>query len=95
MMLHNGTDTSIAAAEAITPTAATMRARVLEFVQSRGDKGATNDEIMNALSMRIQTVCPRVNELVTGGYLLDTLVRRPTQSGRSAKVWSHTLKEAS
>ena len=58
-----------AAAKAIEPKAPTKRAIVLAFVKGRSFHGATNNEIAECNGMKLQTVCPRVNEL-TKKYLL-------------------------
>lgn len=64
-----------------------MRARVFETILNRGGEGATNEEIAHLLDMRVQTVCARKNELFKKHLVVDSGVRRPTESGRSASVW--------
>lgn len=39
--------------------------------------------------MKIQTVCPRMKELREAGQLVDSQLRRDTDSGRQAVVWIH------
>lgn len=93
---HNGTPTSKAAAEAIAPTAATLRAKVLAFIRECGERGATDEEIQNALDMVGNTERPRRGELsaamligqvwVTSDGTAAPLTRK-TRSGRQAVVW--------
>lgn len=83
---HCGTETSRAAAKAIKPTAGTLRAQVHQFIKSRGDMGATRNEIEVSLSMSGNTVRPRVRELIAAGLIVDTEETRTTPSGRSASV---------
>jgi len=64
--------TSKAAAKAIQPKAPTKRAIVLAFVKGRALQGATNNEIAECNGMKLQTVCPRVNELTTKYLLRDS-----------------------
>lgn len=80
------------AAAHVAPFCAGLRAEVLEYIQSCGQRGATNEEISEATGIKLQTVCGRVNELqgndarglpvlvICGGY-------RPVKSGAKAKVW--------
>ena len=61
--------TSIAAAEAIREMAGTLRCKVFVYIVEQGDRGATRQEIADALEMRIQTVCGRVGELLRMGLI--------------------------
>lgn len=84
--------TQRAAAADVAPFCEGLRAEIYEFIRSRGEAGATNEEISDATEIKLQTVCGRVNELqgderrgfpvmvVCGGY-------RKTKSGSRAKVW--------
>ncbi|MBX9609715.1 MAG: hypothetical protein K2Y51_26130 [Gammaproteobacteria bacterium] len=82
-------ETSRQAAEEIRPRAQSYRAACLGFVYGRGRAGATNEEVGKALGMKIQTVCPRMKELREAGELVDSQMRRETESGRAAVVWIH------
>lgn len=84
--VHNGTPTSIAAAESIRPHAETQRHKILEFVRTRDEIGATREDIELALEMNGSTVRPRVLELIARGLLRETDVTRATSSGRQAVV---------
>lgn len=82
---HNRTRTSIAAAESVRLSAGTVKARVFEFIVQRG--GATNYEIVDGLGLLLQSVCARVNELKTSGFVRDSGTTRPSPTGRQAIVW--------
>ena len=71
-----GSDTSRAAAE-----------KVYDYIVSRGDYGATDDEIAVSLELRHQTASPRRRGLVIMGAVYATEERRPTRSGQTATVW--------
>lgn len=78
-------DTSRAAAEAIEPSAGSLRGMVLDLIRYRGN--ATDDEIESELDLRHQTASARRRELVLGGLIFDSGLRRKTRSGRNAIVW--------
>ena len=81
-------DTSEAAAEMVTPSAATMRRRVYEHIDRSGS--ATCDECEAALQMKHQTCSARIRELVKAGLVEDTGHRRRTRSGATARVYATT-----
>jgi len=65
-------ENSRAAADQVTPSkAASQRNRIHHFVHSRGQQGATRDEIVHTLGLDVQTVTPRVLELVRMGDLSE------------------------
>ena len=84
---HNGTQTSKDAAADIRAHAHTLRARVLAYIASRGEDGATAQEIENALGMNGSTVRPRLVELREHGTIAASMFTRLTTSGRRAVVW--------
>jgi hypothetical protein len=84
---HNGTPTSKDAAADIREHAPTLRAKVLAFVASRGDYGATSQEIEMMLDMPGNTVRPRLVELREHGTIAASMFTRLTTSGRRAVVW--------
>lgn len=84
--VHNGTSTSVAAAESVRVHAGSLRAMVLDFIRSKGDVGATRAEIEDGLNMSGNTVRPRVKELQVAGLVRDTEATRLTPSGRKASV---------
>lgn len=83
--------TSVAAAQAIEPTAGTLRAEVLKYLRSRSD-GATDEEIQQALAMPQNTERPRRIELCRLHLVADSGMTRPTASGRQAVVWKVATK---
>ena len=80
-------ETSLAAAEAIRPSAASLRMKVLGFIVARGGDGATDPEIQAALRMEGSTQRPRRVELVDAGLVRDSGRKRTTASLRRATVW--------
>ena len=90
----NYTDTSQAAADSVAPKAPNQRRRIYEFIDAKGDDGATNEEIAAALDMPQSGTSARVNEL-QGHHKtksLPVLVRdsgrtRLTRYGKAAIVW--------
>jgi len=85
-----GSDTSKAAADSMESRAPTIRKEVYDFIVSRGERGATDDEIAASLNLRHQTASPRRRNLVLMGAVHRTEERRPTRSGHSATVWIAT-----
>lgn len=81
-----GSDTSREAAESIAPVSSAIRVRIYEWIRARGRRGATCDEVEEALGLRHQTASARVRELVRSGALVDSGQRRRTRSGRTARV---------
>ena len=81
-----GQVTQQGAAAAVAGKAPAMRERVYVYVRARLD-GATNEEIADALKMKIQTVCGRVNELQKLGRSEWRGESRATCAGVKAKVW--------
>jgi len=84
--LSNGTATSDAAAEAIKPSAATLRALVLAAVRNSGSTGVTRQEIEKRTQLEGNTVRPRCMELLKAGSIVETSRTRETESGRQAVV---------
>jgi hypothetical protein len=82
-----GSPTSAAAAQAIRPSAATLRQQVFDFIMGRGIDGATDEEIQIALGMGGSTERPRRRELQLAGLIVESGEIRPTATGRAATVW--------
>jgi len=74
-----GSRTSEAAAVKITRRAPTMREHVRLYLVSRGEYGATRQEIADALGMRLQSVCGRVAELLERKQAVATERRRESR----------------
>lgn len=64
-----------------------MRARVFQFILSRGLSGATLEEIHLTLGIPENTARPRRKELEAKGWVIDSGRRRTTRAGRDAIVW--------
>ena len=79
--------TSVAAAEAIAPSAGTLRYKLLTWLRDRGEVGATDEEMQLGVPMAASTQRPRRGELVAAGYVKDSGSTRSTKSGRAAVVW--------
>ena len=79
----NGSATSAAAADSLTPkTLNAMQRRVYEFICRTP---STDEEITNELSMNASTVRPRRGELARRGLIVEAGTRR-TASGRMATI---------
>lgn len=76
--------TSKAAAEAIKPTAGTLRAAVLELLKAKGP--LTDEQIADALEMNPSTARPRRIELKRAGLIREAGTAK-TKSGRDAAKW--------
>lgn len=76
-------DTSRLAASSI--PAPLLRAKVLRIYELRGP--CTADEAAEALHMSVLSIRPRCSELRASGKIVDSGIRRPNNSGRSAVVW--------
>jgi hypothetical protein len=83
---QRSSDTSVAAAEAMTPGIADLRGQVLGAYHAAGAVGATADEIAKRLDLSVLTVRPRATELFQLGLLEDTGIRKPNESGMTARV---------
>ena len=80
-------ETSVAAAKSIKPDANRLRLKVYDFIASRGQDGATDEEGQEALGMQGSTYRPRRVELQAAGKIRKAEITRPTRSGRQAAVW--------
>lgn len=87
LLFERDSQTSFRAAVEIQPVAGTMRFAVLEYIRSRGEYGATDDEIEVALEMRHQTASARRRELELKNLVADSGEMRATRSGRKAAIW--------
>jgi len=98
-------ETSRQAAKSMESATAPLRVKLLEFIRSRGDLGATHAEC-SAYYAGMQgksedsdtcrnTAGPRVTELKDAGFVADSGRRRPTRPGsnKTCTVWVATAKE--
>lgn len=86
--------TSQTAALAAWPRAGSARARVLEAITRAGDRGVTDDELLDRLDgMSPNTLRPRRGELVTAGWVRAATredgrpLTRASGHGNPATVW--------
>jgi CTP-dependent riboflavin kinase len=92
-IIHNRTDTSIAAGTRIAKSKGKIVRRIEALIGDHPHEGVTCEEIANALNMRIQTVSARLVELHTDKLIAPMSdaagreMRRSTTSGRTAVVW--------
>ena len=83
---HQPRDTSIEAAHAIQAQAGRLQRLVLDHLIERGERGATDYEMEQALEMAHQTVSARRRELVQKNLVMDSGMRRRTAKSK-ARVW--------
>lgn len=84
---HRGIDTSIAAAAIINPSLPRLQRQVFAMIAQAGASGATCDEIADALGWERFRVRPRTSELRKLRRIVDSGVRRLSQSGVQSIVW--------
>lgn len=75
------------AAEFIANLKPGKRKEVYDFLLQRGDQGATDQEIQDALQMGESTQRPRRKELEEADVICASGRTRPTRSGLPAVVW--------
>jgi hypothetical protein len=78
--------TSMAAADAIGASLNALQRSVVSFLRTRGDHGATDEEIATGLMMNPSTARPRRIELVRRGLVVEAGTRK-AMSGRYATAW--------
>lgn len=84
---HDAKETSRLAALHVAPRSGSQRERVLVALRRAGKKGMTDDELSHELRLSPNSVRPRRLELVEGGWVYDSGVRRPSFYGNPAIVW--------
>lgn len=80
-------DTTLNARDQIKSKRLTLRDKVLNYITQSGDRGATDEELQQALFMAGNTERPRRDELLSMGLIRDSGRRRKTSSNRDAIVW--------
>lgn len=78
-------DTARDAARAVKPRARLLRERITDLLYPALQ--LTADEAADILDVSILSVRPRFSELAADGYIVDSGLRRPNSSGKSAIVW--------
>jgi predicted transcriptional regulator len=84
---HNGTPTSIMAAEVARFKAGSVALKVLTLIRQKGPRGATADEVLVEMSLDHQTGSARVSGLAKSGLILPSGEKRPTRRGCQAAVY--------
>ena len=79
-------DTSRLAALRVAPKTGTKRRLVLDAI-TRSPDGLTDEEMQRSIPMSANTQRPRRVELVEGGFIKDSGLRRRTSSSDLAIVW--------
>lgn len=79
--------TSRESAEAMKPTAATLRGECLNYVKRWASVGSTADECAEYLNQTVLSIRPRFSELRALNLIVDSGVRRANVSGHRAIVW--------
>lgn len=74
------------------PNSGTQRERVLNYFRIAGRDGATDEEACEDLGLSFNSLRPRRQELVEGGWLVATKERRLTEAGNPAIVWRLSKK---
>ena len=78
-------DTSYEAAKAIKPSKVLLQKLVLDALAEHGP--CTSHQLATHTRQSYASIQPRTTELVLDGKIEDSLLRRPTPSGRNSKVW--------
>ncbi len=78
---------SIEAAEQIQHKLTGIRAKVFDFIVSKGEYGATGSEISSELEILPYTAKPRCTELYDAGYILNSGKMRKNHNDRNETVW--------
>ena len=84
---HRGVDTSIEAAEAMTPKIGRLQRLTLQAVRNAGERGLTSDETAETLHSDRWSIQPRLSELKLKGMVVDSGLRRRNSTGKNAIVW--------
>jgi hypothetical protein len=66
---------------------ATVRGEIFSLVRLAGARGVTCDEVENRLYLPHQTASARISELVASRVIVQTGEKRPTSTGRKARVY--------
>lgn len=84
---HRGTDTSRAAASAMSTVSARFQRMALLAIRAAGGRGLTAEELADRLGYPRTTIQPRTTELKLAGLIRDSGARRHNRSDHRAIVW--------
>jgi hypothetical protein len=83
-----GNEASRQAADAVEHKLDGVRAKVFDFIRSRGAYGATGSEIAAATEIALLTVRPRCTDLGQAGYIYDSGMLRKNDDRKNETVWA-------
>lgn len=69
------------------PNTGTQRRKVLDYIESRGPVGTTDEQLRKALMIPFGSALARRNELVTDGWVIDSGMTATTDAGGTAIIW--------
>jgi hypothetical protein len=84
---RNAHDTERTASGLVFPRTGTLRLSALIALDRAGEAGLTHGELAEDTGHRHYSIAPRVTELVSMGWVVDSGRRRPTDTGSPAIVW--------
>ena len=92
VIANNAQRTSIAVAHKVYPKTGSLRRKVYEYITAQGLRGATDQEIENALHIDGNTVRPTRGSLFKDGFIADTGTTRKNANNNDCIVW-RTIEE--
>lgn len=82
---HKGNQHSRKAFQSMKGKVRGIRERVLEYLETKGNDGATSEEIAEALEIRLHSMSARCSELKAQGLIVED-GERTGESGRPAAI---------
>lgn len=86
--------TEVMAAQMVLPRSGTQRAKVLAAFKEAHPEPLTDDDIVQKVGIVIQSANPRRRELVSGGWLADSGVKKLNARGQQCIAWKLCDAEA-
>ena len=83
---HNGTETSRESAKFAEQVITPQQQQILGFLATKGEQGATREEIAAATNLSNQTACARLKPLEDAG-VISTEGKRLASTGRNQQVY--------
>jgi hypothetical protein len=87
ILSRNPQRTSVLAAEKVYPKTGSLKRKLYDYFISRGEYGATDQEIETALEMSGNTVRPTRQSLQKDGYIIDSGTTRTNANNNQCIVW--------
>jgi len=88
---HGGNQESTEANDSMGVAKVVQGYRVAQFLHEQGSHGATTEEVVHGLLLSHQSASARMSELKALKIIVPTANRRPTASGRMARVCVHKM----